>query len=48
VVYLMQGLGIATGVDLDALLDAGSFICGVLGKAPVSKAAQALAAKRAG
>jgi len=47
VVYLLQGLGIATGVDLDKLLDAGAFICGVLGKAPVSKAAQALAAKRA-
>jgi len=47
VVYLLQGLGIETGVDLEALLDAGTFICGVLGKAPVSKAAQALAAKRA-
>ncbi|HEY4370322.1 MAG TPA: hydroxymethylglutaryl-CoA lyase [Burkholderiales bacterium] len=47
VVYLLQGLGIATGVDMNALLDAGVFICGVLGKAPVSKAAQALAAKRA-
>jgi hydroxymethylglutaryl-CoA lyase len=47
VVYLLQGLGIETGVDLDALLDAGTFICGVLGKTPVSKAAQALAAKRA-
>jgi hydroxymethylglutaryl-CoA lyase len=47
VVYLLQGLGIETGIDLDKLLDAGAFICGVLGKAPVSKAAQALAAKRA-
>ncbi len=48
VVYLLQGLGIETGVDLDAVLDAGRFICGVLGKQPVSKAAQALAARRAG
>jgi hydroxymethylglutaryl-CoA lyase len=47
VVYLLQGLGIETGVDLDKLLDAGQFICGILGKTPVSKAAQALAAKRA-
>lgn len=47
VVYLLKGLGIETGIDLDQLLDAGAFICGVLGKAPVSKAAQALAAKRA-
>jgi hydroxymethylglutaryl-CoA lyase len=47
VVYLLQGLGIETGVDLDKLLDAGRFICGILGKTPVSKAAQALAAKRA-
>ncbi|HEX4325740.1 MAG TPA: hydroxymethylglutaryl-CoA lyase [Burkholderiales bacterium] len=47
VAYLMQGLGVETGVNLDALLDAGSFICDVLGKTPVSKAAQALAARRA-
>jgi len=47
VVYLLQGLGIETGVDPDKLLEAGQFICGILGKAPVSKAAQALAAKRA-
>lgn len=47
VVYLLQGLGIETGIDLDKLLDAGQFICGILGKTPVSKAAQALAAKRA-
>ena len=46
VVYLLHGLGIETGVDLDALLDAGRFICGVLGKAPASKAALALAAQR--
>jgi isopropylmalate/homocitrate/citramalate synthase len=45
-VYLLHGLGIETGVNIDALLDAGRFICGVLGKAPVSKAAQALAAQR--
>ena len=47
VVYLLQGLEIETGVDLDLLIDAGRYICGVLGKAPASKAAQALAAKRA-
>ena len=48
VVYLLHGLGIETGIDLDKLLDAGQFICGVLGKVPASKAALALAARRAG
>jgi len=47
VVYLLHGLGIKTGIDLDAVLDAGRYICGVLGKTPASKAALALAAQRA-
>jgi len=47
VVYLLHGLGIETGIDLDAVLDAGRYICGVLGKTPASKAALALAAQRA-
>lgn len=46
VVYLMRGLGIDTGIDLDALVDAGAFISQVLGRAPVSRAANALLAKR--
>ena len=46
VVYLLQGLGIETGVDLDKLVDTGQWICGVLGREPSSKASRAIAAKR--
>jgi len=45
VVYMLNGMGITTGVDLDKLAAAGRYICGELGRAPVSKVAQALAAK---
>jgi len=46
VVYMLNGLGVRTGVDLDRLVDIGAWICGILKKAPSSKAARALAAKR--
>jgi hydroxymethylglutaryl-CoA lyase len=46
VVFLMQGLGIDTGIDLDKLVDAGKFISDVLGRKPVSRVANALLAKR--
>lgn len=46
VVYLLDGLGIETGVDLERLVEIGEWICGVLGKEPVTKAGRALAAKR--
>jgi hydroxymethylglutaryl-CoA lyase len=46
VVYMLQGLGMDTGVDLDRLVDIGQWICAILGKAPASKAGLALAAKR--
>jgi hydroxymethylglutaryl-CoA lyase len=46
VVYMLNGLGIRTGVDLERLVDIGQWICGVLGKKPASKAALALSAKR--
>ncbi|MEH6461595.1 hydroxymethylglutaryl-CoA lyase [Chitinimonas sp. JJ19] len=45
VVYMLDGLGIQTGVDLEKLAAAGRFINGQLGKALASKAATALAAK---
>ena len=45
VVYLLDGLGIDSGVDLHALGAAGRFICDLLGRPPASKAAQALAAR---
>ena len=47
VVYMLDGLGIETGVDLAQVFEAGRFICGVLGREPTSKVAKALAAKRA-
>jgi hydroxymethylglutaryl-CoA lyase len=47
VVYMLHGLGIKTGVDLDRLVGIGQWICGVLGKEPASKAGRALAAKKA-
>lgn len=47
VLYLMQGLGIETGIDLDAVVDAGQFISKHLGRKAVSRAGNAIAAKRA-
>ncbi|MDO9002282.1 MAG: hydroxymethylglutaryl-CoA lyase [Aquabacterium sp.] len=46
VVYLLHGLGIRTGLDLDLLVDAGAFISNVLGRKPVSRVSNALLAKR--
>src|SRR3954470_9713907 len=46
VVYMLNGVGMRTGVDLDKLVDIGAWICGVLGREPSSKAARAIAAKR--
>ncbi|MGQ0665048.1 MAG: hydroxymethylglutaryl-CoA lyase [Pseudomonadota bacterium] len=43
--YMLGGLGIETGVDLDKLAAAGRFICAELGRPPASKVAQALAAR---
>jgi len=47
VVFMLQGMGIDTGVDLDALVDAGAYISGVLGRPSVSRAGKALQSKRA-
>ena len=46
VVFMLNGLGIETGIDIDKLVDAGQFISDVLGRAPASRAAKALLAKR--
>lgn len=48
VVYMMQGMGIDTGIDLDALIDAGVFISQALGRQPNSLVARAILNKRAG
>ena len=42
-VYMLDGLGVETGVHLDALLAAGRFISGHLGRPPASKVARARA-----
>ena len=46
VVYMLNGLGIETGVDLDRIVEIGEWICGVLGKEPATKAGRAIAAKK--
>ena len=47
-VYLLHGMGIATGIDLDKLVDAGAYISDFLGRKPQSRVAVALLNKRAG
>jgi hydroxymethylglutaryl-CoA lyase len=46
VVYLLQGLGIETGIALDRLVDAGQYISDFLQRKPNSRAATALLNKR--
>jgi len=46
VVYMLDGLGVRTGVDLEKLVEIGAWICGMLGREPSSKAARAIIAKR--
>jgi hydroxymethylglutaryl-CoA lyase len=46
VIYMLQGLGIDTGVDLGRLVDVGAWISGILKRDYGSKAGKALAAKR--
>jgi hydroxymethylglutaryl-CoA lyase len=47
-VYMLHGMGIEMGIDLDALIDAGKFISDALGRKPNSRAATALLNKRLG
>ncbi|MFV0665848.1 hydroxymethylglutaryl-CoA lyase [Denitromonas sp.] len=46
VVYLLDGLGIDTGIDLNRLVDTAAWISAQLGREPGSKVARALLAKR--
>ena len=46
VVYMLHGMGIETGIDLDKLIDAGAYISDFLGRKPNSRAATALLNKR--
>lgn len=42
-VFMLEGMGVATGVDLDLAIEAGRFICAHLGRETGSKVAQAAA-----
>ncbi|MGZ5847411.1 MAG: hydroxymethylglutaryl-CoA lyase [Ramlibacter sp.] len=46
VVYMLHGMGIATGIDLDKLIDAGKYISDFLQRQPNSRAATAILNKR--
>jgi hydroxymethylglutaryl-CoA lyase len=46
VVYMLEGMGVKTGIDMDKLLAATNEISRVLGKPPVSRVAVALNAKK--
>ncbi|SIR32402.1 hydroxymethylglutaryl-CoA lyase [Aromatoleum tolulyticum] len=47
VVWLLNGLGIETGIDVERLVDIAAWISGVLGREPASRVARAVLAKRA-
>jgi hydroxymethylglutaryl-CoA lyase len=46
VVFMLDGMGIETGIDLNKLIDAGVLISQVLGRAPNSRVAKAVLSKR--
>jgi hydroxymethylglutaryl-CoA lyase len=46
VVFMLQGLGIETGIDLERLVDAGTYISDVIGRPSASRVARAVLARR--
>jgi hydroxymethylglutaryl-CoA lyase len=46
VVFMLDGMGIETGIDLDQLIDAGVFISQALGREPNSRVSKAIRSKR--
>ena len=46
VVYMLHGMGIDTGIDLDKLVDAGAYISEQLGRPTASRVGKALLSKR--
>ena len=48
VLFMLNGLGIETGINIDKLVDASAYISSALGRPPVARVARALLAKRAG
>jgi hydroxymethylglutaryl-CoA lyase len=47
VLYMLNGLGLETGIALEDLVAAGRFICGELGRPPASKVSMALSGSSA-
>ena len=45
--YMLDGMGIATGIDMDKLIAAGSYICAALGRETQSRVARVSAGKSA-
>ena len=45
VLYMLDGLGVETGVTMAPLVEAGAYICQALGREPASRVARALAAR---
>ena len=48
VLYMLNGLGVSTGLDLDAVAAAGVYVCRALGRRPASKVSLALEARIGG
>ena len=46
VVYMLHGIGMQTGVDLDKLVDAGQFMSDALGRPTGSKVSRAMLSKK--
>ena len=46
VLFMLNGLGIETGIDIGRLVDAGAFISKVLGRPPVSRVGKAMLSQR--
>jgi hydroxymethylglutaryl-CoA lyase len=47
VLYLLRGLGIETGIDLDQVVATGQWISGILNRKAFARAGNAIAAKKA-
>ena len=46
VVYMLHGLGVNTGVDLNKLIDAGQYMSTTLGRPTGSKVSRAVSSKK--
>lgn len=46
VLFMLNGVGVETGIDMEKLVAAGDFICRQLGKPTNSRVARALAARK--